>query len=53
MSIKIGKFGFVNNYYLSYYQLDQNGMQIIETLPKPLAGMFETGEIDFAPVPSF
>jgi predicted solute-binding protein len=52
MSIKIGKFGFVN-YYLPYYQLEQNGMQIIETLPKQLAGMFETGEIDFAPVPSF
>jgi chorismate dehydratase len=52
MSIKIGKFGFVNN-YLPYYQLEQNGMQIIEALPKQLAAMFETGEIDFAPVPSF
>jgi len=51
MSIKIGKFGFVNN-FLPYYQLEQNGMQIIEALPKQLAGMFETGEIDFAPVPS-
>ena len=48
MSIKIGKFGFVNN-YLPYYQLEQNGMQIIAALPKQLAGMFETGEIDFAP----
>ena len=52
MSIKIGKFGFVNN-YLPYYQLEQNGMQIIAALPKQLAGMFETGEIDFAALPSF
>jgi chorismate dehydratase len=52
MSIKIGKFGFVNN-YLPYYLLEQNGMQIIAALPKQLAGMFETGEIDFAALPSF
>jgi predicted solute-binding protein len=52
MSIKISTFGFVNN-YLPYYPLEQNGMQIIEALPKQLAGMFETGEIYFALVPSF
>ena len=52
MSVKIGKFGFVNN-YLPYYQLEQNGMQVIEALPKQLALMFEKGGIDFAPVPSF
>ena len=52
MSVKIGKFGFVNN-YLPYYQFEQNGLKVIEALPKQLAGMFERGEIDFAPVPSF
>ncbi len=52
MSVKIGKFGFVNN-YLPYYQFEQNGLKVIEALPKQLALMVEKGEIDFAPVPSF
>jgi chorismate dehydratase len=52
MSVKIGKFGFVNN-YLPYYQFEQNGLKVIEALPKQLAKMLERGEIDFAPVPSF
>ncbi|NQE45022.1 Chorismate dehydratase [ANME-1 cluster archaeon GoMg2] len=52
MSIKIGKFGFVNN-FLPYYRLEQNGVRVIEALPKKLAGMFDEGKIDFAPVPSF
>ena len=52
MSIKIGKFGFVNN-FLPYYRLEQNGVRVIEASPRTLAGMFEKGEIDFAPVPSF
>ncbi|RCV65536.1 chorismate dehydratase [Methanophagales archaeon] len=52
MSVKIGKFGFVNN-YLPYYQFEQNGLKVIEALPKQLAEMFERGELDFAPVPSF
>lgn len=51
MSIKIGKFGFVNN-FLPYYRLEHNGVRVIEASPKELAGMFEKGEIDFAPVPS-
>ncbi|MHC1610237.1 MAG: menaquinone biosynthesis protein [Candidatus Methanospirareceae archaeon] len=52
MEIRIGKFGLLNN-YLPYYRLEQNGVRVIEALPKQLAEMFETGEIDFAPVPSF
>jgi len=52
MPIKIGKFGFVNN-FLPYYWLEQNGVRIIEASPRKLAELFEKGEIDFAPVPSF
>jgi len=52
MSIKIGKFGFVNN-FLPYYRLEQNGVRVIEALPKKLAAMFDEGKIDYAPVPSF
>jgi chorismate dehydratase len=52
MKIRIGKFGFANN-FLPYYWLDQNGTEVIEASPRNLATMFETGEIDFAPVPSF
>ena len=52
MKIRIGKFGFVNN-YLPYYWLGQNGTEIIEASPRTLATMFENEEIDFAPVPSF
>ena len=52
MKIRIGKFGFVNN-YLPYYWLGQNGTEVIEASPRNLATMFENGEIDFAPVPSF
>ena len=52
MPIKIGKFGFVNN-FLPYYWLEQNGVRVIEASPRKLAELFEKGEIDFAPVPSF
>ncbi len=52
MSIKIGKFGFVNN-LLPYYGLEQKGVRVIEASPKKLVEMFEKREIDFAPVPSF
>jgi chorismate dehydratase len=52
MSVKIGKFGFLNN-YLPYYKLEQDGVRVIEALPGKLAEMFEMGAIDFAPVPSF
>jgi chorismate dehydratase len=52
MKIRIGKFGFANN-FLPYYRLEQNGTEVIEASPRNLATMLETGEIDFAPVPSF
>ena len=52
MKIRIGKFGFANN-FLPYYRLAQNGTEVIEASPRNLAMMFEKGEIDFAPVPSF
>jgi len=52
MKIRIGKFGFANN-FLPYYRLAQNGTEVIEASPRNLATMFEKGEIDFAPVPSF
>ena len=52
MKVRIGKFGFVNN-YLPYYRLVQNGTEVIQASPRNIAAMFEKGEIDFAPVPSF
>lgn len=52
MKIRIGKFWFANN-FLPYYRLAQNGTEVIEASPRNLATMFEKGEIDFAPVPSF
>ncbi len=52
MKIRIGKFGFLNN-YLPYYWLGQNGTEVVEASPRKLATMFEKGEIDFAPVPTF
>lgn len=52
MKVRIGKFGFANN-FLPYYRLAQNGTEVIEASPRNLAALFEKGEIDFAPVPSF
>ena len=51
-TIKIGQFGFVNN-FLPYYWLEQNGARVIEASPRKLAEKFEKGGVDFAPVPSF
>ncbi len=51
-TIKIGKFGFVNN-FLPYYWLEQRGERPTEGSPRNLVEMFEKGEVDFAPVPSF
>jgi chorismate dehydratase len=51
-SARIGKFSLLNS-YLPYYRLEQDGVQIIRALPKTLVSLFERGEIDFAPVPSF
>ena len=52
MNLRIGKFGFANN-FLPYYRLEQNGTKVIEASPRKLTTMFEQGIIDFAPVPSF
>ncbi|MBW2708775.1 MAG: menaquinone biosynthesis protein, partial [Deltaproteobacteria bacterium] len=52
MNMRIGKFGLINN-FLPYFRLEQEGIPIIEAPPARLAVMFERGEIDFAPVPSF
>ncbi len=52
MSVRIGKFGFANN-FLPYYWLERNGVRAIEASPRKLAEMIEEREIDFAPVPSF
>ena len=53
--MRIGKFGFLNN-FLPYFLLEQNGgtgIEIYEGSPRELTAMFERGEIDFAPLPSF
>ncbi len=52
MNTRIGKFGLINN-FLPYFRLEQEGLPIIEAPPARLAAMFDRGEIDFAPVPSF
>ncbi len=52
MRVRIGKFGFANN-FLPYYRLEEDGIEVIEASPRELAAMFEMGAIDFAPVPSF
>ncbi|RLI73579.1 futalosine synthase [Archaeoglobales archaeon] len=49
--MRIGKFGFLNN-FLPYYWLEKQGYKTIEANPKEMAKML--GEkIDFAPIPSF
>lgn len=50
--MKLGKFGFLNN-FLPYYWLEKQNADVVEAPPKKLAEMLEGGEIDFAPVPSF
>ncbi len=51
--LRIGKFGFLNN-FLPYYRLEQNGcMRIYEGSPRELTMLFECDRIDFAPLPSF
>lgn len=50
--MRVGKFGFLNN-FLPYYWLEKQNVEVIEAPPKKLAEMLEKGEIDFAPVPSF
>jgi len=51
--MRIGKFGFVNN-FLPYYRLEREGKyEIVEGSPKKLAELFEKGEIVHAPIPAF
>ncbi len=52
-SVKIGKFGLINN-FLAYYKLEKDGKyEIIEADPRKLSEMMEKGEVNYAPVPSF
>ncbi len=51
--MKIGKFGFLNN-FLPYYWIEKNRMaEVVEASPKTLAKMIENRRLDYAPVPSF
>jgi chorismate dehydratase len=51
--MRIGKFGFLNN-FLPYYWIEKfNKAEVIEASPKVLAEKIEKREIDYAPVPSF
>lgn len=49
--LKIGKFGFLNN-YLPYYFLEKQGYKTIEANPKEMAQLLGS-EIDIGPIPSF
>lgn len=51
--MRIGKFGFVNN-FLPYYKLERDGRyKVYEGTPRKLAEMFEKGEICYAPIPTY
>ncbi|MEM4472369.1 MAG: menaquinone biosynthesis protein [Archaeoglobaceae archaeon] len=51
--MKIGKFGFINN-FLPYYKLEKEcKYEVVEGSPRKLASMFEKGEIVYAPIPTF
>ncbi|MEM1578054.1 MAG: menaquinone biosynthesis protein [Archaeoglobaceae archaeon] len=51
--MRIGKFGFINN-FLPYYKLEKDGeFEIIEGSPRLLSEMFERGELCYAPIPAF
>ncbi|TDA30623.1 MAG: futalosine synthase [Archaeoglobi archaeon] len=51
--MRIGKFGYVNN-FLPYYRLERGGKyEIVEGTPRRLAEMYEGGEIVYAPIPAF
>jgi chorismate dehydratase len=52
-SIRVGKFGFVNN-FLAFYRLElEKKYTIIEASPGKLAEMLDRGEVVYAPIPSF
>ena len=51
--MKIGRFGYVNN-YLPYYHLEkEKTVEIITTSPKKMINLLESNRIDYAPIPSF
>ncbi len=51
--MRIGKFGYLNN-FLPYYFIEERGdVEIIETTPREMASKLLNGEIDYAPVPAF
>lgn len=51
--MRIGKFGYINN-YLPYYHLEKEGVaEIVESSPKDMIDLIEYGKIDYAPIPSF
>ncbi len=51
--MRIGKFGFLNN-YLPYYWVEKFGnAEVVEDTPKNLAKLIESRRIDYAPIPSF
>ncbi len=51
--VRIGKFGFVNN-FLAYYRLEMEGKyEIVEASPKSLAEMLDRGELIYAPIPAY
>ncbi len=51
--MRIGKFGFLNN-FLPYYWIEKfKKAELIETTPKGMIEMIERRELDFAPIPSF
>jgi chorismate dehydratase len=51
--MRIGKFGYVNN-FLPYYRLEREGKyDIVEGTPRRLAEMYEREEIVYAPIPAF
>jgi len=51
--MRIGKFGYVNN-YLPYYHLEKEKLvEVVESSPKDMIGLLELSKIDYAPIPSF
>jgi chorismate dehydratase len=52
-AMKIGKFGFLNN-FLPYYYLEKEGSyDVIEASPKDMSDMLTRGEIVYAPIPLY
>lgn len=49
--MRIGKFGYLNN-YLPYYWLEKQGYDVVESNPRKMTE-FLGKSIDFAPVPAF